>query len=120
MMDEQLELLSKVACRELRRNKEQKREGPRPVRHRPLVRLLLGALLGVATRTACDVLVRGVPLDPMSLTSALAMAILVLALWKSLRYWLNEATPWWLQVLLGFSAGVVGPAIMETLMEEIK
>lgn len=116
-MNEQVLLLLKVVRRELevKRNRASKSS-----QRGSLLRLMLGVMVGATTRALYEVVELGEPLDLMSLMTAIASAVVILSFWRGLVHWLDEATPCWTQLLLGFSVGLLGQIILKELVEGVK
>ena len=116
-MSEQERILSEVVCREVR---SEKNLTPKTGPHRALPRLMLGVVFGATTRALYGTIVLSDPFDFLSLTTAIASAVVILCFWHRLVPWLAESTTWWAQLLLGFSVGFLGQTTLRELVEVIK
>jgi hypothetical protein len=119
-MGEQLQLLLEVVRRHKRPKKPKIDHAPESKRPEALRRLMLGVIVGAATRTVYEVMMLGSAPNFISLTTAIATAVVVLSFWPGLGSWLSEATPWWAQLLLGFSVGFLGQTILKEFVEVTK
>ena len=119
-MGEQLQLLLEVIRRQKKPRESENGHAPEPKRPKALLRLMLGVTVGAVTRTVYELVMPGSAPNLMSLTTAIATAVVVLSFWPGLGPWLSEATPWWAQLLLGFSVGFLGQIILKELVEVIK
>jgi hypothetical protein len=55
----------------------------------------------------------------ISLVTAITSAVIILGFSKGVVRWLDEATPWWSQFLIGFSIGFLGQVLLKEIVEEV-
>lgn len=101
-MSDQVKQLSRIAQQEKYRRGQ---IDPRRQRRRALLWLVCGMVAGVTAQVVYKMCRKGVRPDPFLFGTAIASAIVMLALAKTLGEWLDHMTPWWAKFLLGFSLG---------------